>query len=232
MPKRELTNAVNWLLDNAIPPFLRDSKIFMSPFMRMILGKKYTYYMKFKDDLSTLTDMEIDEYYNILSDTFINRETDLAKSSVEFILQNISGTKIADIGCGKGYLAKKIKALPVDQVFACDITSENKIEDGINYVRANITSLPFADKQFDTVICAHTIEHIRDISKAITELRRVCKDKLIIVVPRQREYRYTFDLHIHFFPYIFSLQKLMNSSDCEFILRNNDIICLENQRKK
>ena len=65
MPKRELTNAVNWLLDNAIPPFLRDSKIFMSPFMRMILGKKYTYYMKFKDDLSTLTDIEIDEYYNI-----------------------------------------------------------------------------------------------------------------------------------------------------------------------
>ena len=31
--------------------------------------------------------------------------------------------------------------------------------------------------------------------------------KLIVVVPCQREYKYTFDLHTHFFPYQFSLEK-------------------------
>ena len=40
-----------------------------------------------------------------------------------------------------------------------------------------------------------------DIRKAIAELRRICAKRLIVVVPMEREYRFTFNPHVHFFPY-------------------------------
>jgi ubiquinone/menaquinone biosynthesis C-methylase UbiE len=62
-------------------------------------------------------------------------------------------------------------------------------------------ALPFADDAFDTVVCTHMLEHVQDLPRAIAELRRVASRRLVVVVPAQRPYRYTFDLHLHFFPY-------------------------------
>ena len=70
---------------------------------------------------------------------------------------------------------------------------------------ADIENLPFQDNEFDTVVSTHTLEHVLDIKKAISELRRVGRKRLIIVVPKQRPYNYTFDLHVHFFPYKWAL---------------------------
>lgn len=44
------------------------------------------------------------------------------------------------------------------------------------------------------------------MNTALAELRRVAKRRLIIVVPKQRNYKYTFELHINFFPYLFDLK--------------------------
>lgn len=82
----------------------------------------------------------------------------------------------------------------------------------IKWIKGRIEKLPFADKSFDTVVCAHTLEHVLDIQKAISELRRVTKKRLMIVVPKQRPYRYTFDLHLHFFPNVCSLQLIMGNN--------------------
>jgi len=74
----------------------------------------------------------------------------------------------------------------------------------------NIEALPFPDKAFDVVICSHTLEHVLDLPKAISELKRIAKTKLIITVPKQRYYLYTFDLHIHFFHQISYLLKYID----------------------
>ena len=50
------------------------------------------------------------------------------------------------------------------------------------------------------MICTHVIEHILDYRAAIAELRRIAKQRLIIVVPREREGIYTFNPHFNFFP--------------------------------
>lgn len=79
----------------------------------------------------------------------------------------------------------------------------------LKFVEARIEKLPFRDNKFDTVVCTHTLEHIQDLAQGISELRRVAKKRLIIVVPKQRPYKYTFDLHLHFFPYEHSLLTVM-----------------------
>jgi ubiquinone/menaquinone biosynthesis C-methylase UbiE len=94
-------------------------------------------------------------------------------------------------------------------VTGVDIVLPSSTSSNPSFIKAQITSLPFADGQFDTVVCTHTLEHIRDVGKALAEVKRVCAKRLIIVVPCQREYRYTFDLHIHFFPYEYKLRQLV-----------------------
>jgi ubiquinone/menaquinone biosynthesis C-methylase UbiE len=97
------------------------------------------------------------------------------------------------------------------QVTAADIMPPANTDGAVNpvFCVADVTLLPFGDKSFDTVVCAHTLEHVSDIQRALSEVRRVCRKRLIVVVPCQREYLYTFDLHIHFFPYAYKLQQLM-----------------------
>ena len=83
----------------------------------------------------------------------------------------------------------------------------------IKFKQENIQTLSFEDNAFDTVICTHTLEHVQDIMGAIQELRRVTKRRLIIVVPKQRPYLYTFDLHLHFFRYPHMLLHYLRPTD-------------------
>lgn len=47
----------------------------------------------------------------------------------------------------------------------------------------DIYNLPFGDKQFDTVLCSHTIEHVDDPSRFWEELRRVGKEVTLVIPP-------------------------------------------------
>ena len=49
------------------------------------------------------------------------------------------------------------------------------------------------------ITCFHTLEHVRRLDTALSELRRVRKKQLFLIVPRQRFFRFTLDLRIHFF---------------------------------
>lgn len=66
--------------------------------------------------------------------------------------------------------------------------------------------MPFDDKSFDVVTCSHVLEHIVDFEKCLLELIRVARRQVVIVLPRQREYRYVADLHIRFFPYEYNVR--------------------------
>src|SRR3989338_7184720 len=47
----------------------------------------------------------------------------------------------------------------------------------------NICNLPFKDKQFNTVLCSHTIEHVDNPKAFFDELKRVGKDVLLVTPP-------------------------------------------------
>lgn len=219
---RNVTNIFNWILDNLIPPIIRDSRFVMTPFFLLLFRKKFKQFMNFKENVLELNADEILEYYKELSSYHINRKTDLNKKSINFILNNIEGNHVLDISCGKGFLANKIMNKHGINVVGIDFIISDEMKKSVNptFVESYIEEIPFPDNHFDTVVCTHTLEHIVNINLAIAELRRVSKKKLIIVVPKQRNYKFTFDLHLHFFPYKYSILSLMkNKGSC---------VCLEN----
>jgi ubiquinone/menaquinone biosynthesis C-methylase UbiE len=66
-------------------------------------------------------------------------------------------------------------------------------------VGSRLERLPFADKSFDNVVCAHVLEHVRELHRSIQELLRVARKRALIIVPRERYYRFTPNYHLHFF---------------------------------
>lgn len=210
--KRSITNRINWCLDHLLIPGLRDNKAFMSVLFRIALGPKYKYYMEFKDKVPEMEEAEINSYYTLLADTFMRRDTDNNDSCVRYICKACmnSNYRILDAACGKGYVINKIyETGRSEECYAVDIVVPEDQNEKIHYISASLTALPFEDKYFDIVICSHALEHIKENRKALQELRRVCRGKLLIVLPKQREYHYTFDLHIHFFPYLYSVKNFI-----------------------
>ena len=226
---RNFTNVFNWILDNLIPPVIRDSKIFIRPLFGALFGGKAKYFMEFKEKAIFLSEEQMVEYYKNLVDVHIQRETDLNKESVNYILNNIDGETVLDIACGRGYLAKKIVELLHLKVTGIDFIINDEFKSSVNplFKEGTLKRIPYPDNSFDTVICTHTLEHVVNLQQSLSELRRVCSRKLIVVLPKQREYQYTFDLHLHFFPYKFSVLKVMDNIHGHCFCIKNDWIYFE-----
>jgi ubiquinone/menaquinone biosynthesis C-methylase UbiE len=226
---RNITSRINKAIDELIPPFVRDWKMFSFPLLWIVFGKKTRQFMDFKDGFASMTDQQIVEYYQFLASAHIKRETDLNSECVRFILDNIYGSTVLDIACGRGYLIKEIvKQNPIEVTgidFVIDLDAMSSVN--ATFLQGTVEDIPFPDGYFDTVICAHTLEHVRDIPRAMKELRRVCSGRLIIVLPRQRPYRYTFDLHVHFFPYKFSVMNAISNPNGTCDLISNDWVYVE-----
>lgn len=211
--QRNTTTKIAYILDNWIPPAIRDSKWFMWCAFHLLFKDKAHYFYTFKDKAFSMSHEEFSNVYETLSGVHIERETDLNHACIDKILANLIGDEVLEVGCGRGYLSGKMAALK--PVSACDMYISPTVKTryaNVHFTAANIESLPYQDKQFDTVVCTHTLEHVINIQKAISELRRVTKKRLIIVVPKQRPYRYSFDLHIHFFPYKWSLEAFLGGT--------------------
>jgi len=206
---RKTINLIRYVLENILPPFIRDSKLFYL-LMWLYYRNKTEYLVSFRKKAPTMSQEEYSEYYKKIPN--IMTETDCNEVSIDFILRNIEGNKVIDIGCGRGYLANEIARHTKGDVSGLDFIIEKVIEEkyeNIQFMEGAIEELPFDDDSYDTVVCTHTLEHILDIGKAISELRRITKKRLIIVVPSEREYLYSFNLHIHFFPYTHSFLRYM-----------------------
>jgi len=148
-----------------------------------------------------------------IKSVLMERDTDLNESCIDEIFRHIGGQTVLDVGCGQCFLAGKMSTK--FQVTAIDLTIDPALNvrySDIKFVAGSVETLPFRNEEFDTVVCTHTLEHVQKLFAAISELRRVTKRRLIVVVPKQRPYKYTFDLHLHFFPYEHSLRTVMASN--------------------
>jgi ubiquinone/menaquinone biosynthesis C-methylase UbiE len=228
---RDWTNKINFIFDQLIPPIVRDQKWFMWLPFRIVFGDLSKYFFEFREKSSFLSDDEFDDYYRKTNAAHIKRDTDINKACLARIYDSVVGATVLDIACGAGYLSKQLAQN--FHVTAADIIINGELKEknpNISFDKARLENIPYPNNAFDTVICAHTLEHVQDIHSAIAELRRVTSKRLIIIVPKQRPYRYTFDLHIHFFPYkssfLSALGKSVGSSEC--IELGGDFFYVEN----
>ena len=217
---RRASLQIAFILDNLLPPILRDWKVLNWLMAKILYKEKHYEFFSFKSEVSTWTEEELSLKYETVAPFFIQRDTDLNQECLAEILVNISGNKILDVGCGTGFLIDKMKqVLPEIEVWGCDINSRQEFAKGVHFHIGSAEDLPFKDNEFDTVVCTHTLEHVRHLNKALEELRRVCYSRLIIVVPMQRPYHFTFDFHIHFFPYPYSFVNTIGPPHNKYLTR-------------
>lgn len=207
---RNVTSMINFILDNLCPPLLRDCYPLMYPIYRLAYGEQTAQLLHYKDHYPFLTEQGYAEYYNVAAKTpLAARPTDLDRAGFRFILSHVEGTCL-DAGCGRGSLAKRLSGAGY-AVTGLDIEPPEgySIADGYTFVTGSVECIPFSDNAFDTVVCAHVLEHVQDLDRALAELLRVAKGRLILVLPKQREYRYTADLHVRYFPYLYNVQRIL-----------------------
>jgi ubiquinone/menaquinone biosynthesis C-methylase UbiE len=202
---RNTTNVIRYVMDEWVPAAIRDSRWFMYPFFYLAYGgRNIREVMEFKSRVYSFTPAEYDRFYNNLNTISRNRETDLNRESLAFILEHIArdARTLIDVGSGNGFLLKQIRARhPGLRLTGFDIKDGDANRQIYAYVKGRIERLPFADKSFDVVTCSHTVEHLVDLEACVAELIRIARRQLFIVTPRQRYFYYTLDEHVNFFPF-------------------------------
>lgn len=200
--KRELTNGIRYVMDNWLPPVIRDNKFFMYPvFYYWFKGKNIDKIMNFKEDVFYMSEQEYAALYENIENRAKDRPTDMNDASIEYVIKHAdkNAETLLDVGSGRGYFINVLAERTSYKLTGVDMGDSIP---GLkaNYVKGFIEKLPFPDKSFDIVTCTHTIEHIINLRQAIDELKRVAKKQVIIVTPRQKYNFLTLDLHVNFFP--------------------------------
>src|SRR5262249_56906103 len=90
---RKLTNTIRFVMDEIVPPFIRDSRVFMYPFYRYWFnGQNVSRVMDFKSYFHEMSDNEIQGLYCNLECRSIHRASDLNGESLDFILSKLDIT--------------------------------------------------------------------------------------------------------------------------------------------
>jgi len=199
--KSKVTKTIGFIFDEIIPPILRDNKWFYWIVVKVWNSKID---LDFKTKAFYMSEDQFIDAYEKISPM---RETDNTKKTISFVLNNLKGENILEVGCGNGDMSIECVNLGY-KVMATDLASCNleivtqKAENAgviLDTKECNIEKIPFNDNSFDTTICLHTLEHVRNLNLAINELKRVTRKRIIIIVPKQKYFRYTADYHLNFF---------------------------------
>jgi ubiquinone/menaquinone biosynthesis C-methylase UbiE len=148
-----------------------------------------------------------DEYEDCIGDLqLVNRWIGDAHSLKATVLreveaQRLTSFSILDIGAGSGELLRvaatwarqtqrQLRAVGLDmnERMTESIVEESKRFDEISSVRGDALKLPFADAEFDYVICSLFTHHLLDeqVVQALREMSRVAKRRIFVI-----------DLHRH-----------------------------------
>jgi ubiquinone biosynthesis O-methyltransferase len=93
------------------------------------------------------------------------------------------GTAVLDLGCGGGFMAVALaergaRVTGIDPSESAIAAARRHAEEHnweIDYQVSGGESLPFGDSVFDVVVCVDVLEHVEDIQRVLSEVRRVLR---------------------------------------------------------
>jgi len=141
-----------------------------------------------------------DKYHtkNIISRFLVNNFLNNFKELLSIVNKEGKIKSICEVGMGEGEILKIVyQQFPKSKLWATDL-SKNEISKAktnlkgikVEYSVQNAQNLSlYQDKQFDLVITCEVLEHIRNYSKVLAELRRISKKFIIVSVPREPVWR-------------------------------------------
>ncbi|HEV3379346.1 MAG TPA: class I SAM-dependent methyltransferase [Thermoleophilaceae bacterium] len=97
---------------------------------------------------------------------------------VEFVRGLGPVGRALDVGCGDGRLTAELRA---EEVTAADVSvvalerARRRLPDTMLVELEPDAPFPLDDAAFDVVLCAETIEHVRDVQLFLSEIRRVLR---------------------------------------------------------
>ena len=153
--------------------------------------------MDFKYRAFRMSPREFAAAYEAVGGRYTDRASDTTPAQADWILANIgrSPLKLLEIGPGNGAMTTRLRTAGHD-VRAVDLHPSRA---DWHYLQGTVDSVPLPDKSVDGIVMAHVIEHVPSLTKAFLELERVARRRVLIVAPKQRFFRWTFDYHLHFF---------------------------------
>lgn len=86
---------------------------------------------------------------------------------------------VLDIGCGDGNRVEELRTLGID---AIGVEVNQACVDGDAVIEGDAENLVFDDDSFDVVLSIDVLEHLNDPLKAIAEMFRVSRNKIIVIV--------------------------------------------------
>jgi hypothetical protein len=193
--KRELTNLIRVLLDEGLPPVVRERLPF-AWIGKLWLGKGYL--PDFKERAFGMSEREYVAAYEAVGGMYGSRGSDTTPRQMQWILDQVpAGARVLEIGPGNGELTDRLRQSGL-QVTTVQLQDDAPAGTG-EVVVGMAEQLPLSDKSFDVTVISMVLEHVRRLTATFLELQRVTRGKVLIVTPKQRFYRITFDYHLHFF---------------------------------
>ncbi len=137
------------------------------------------------------------EFYQEKAREYFDR-TSLLRYEMAVKLATIqNNSTVCDIGCNCGQMQIIFEKLGVNCKYygidiAKEVVKEAKICGNGNFVVCDIMQeLPFSKAQFDYVFCLEVIEHVENPSLLIREIRRILKDKGMLILSTPNPYRWS-----------------------------------------
>ena len=126
--------------------------------------------------------------------------------------------KYMDIGCSSGYMLEDVlKNYPNIDAYGADyydagLTQCHNTLPSVPLFQVDLLECPFPDSYFDAITCLNVIEHIKEDTKALSQLARILKPggRLVVTVPAGPT---LFDMYdeIHYHEKRYSLDNLIKN---------------------
>jgi SAM-dependent methyltransferase len=105
------------------------------------------------------------------------------------------------------------KKFGTQEEYASQFGNTHKLQTDKPVIFYDGDAFPFADKEFDYVICSHVLEHVENVELFLSEVFRVARKGYFEYPLIYYDYLYNFDVHVNYLKFDEGFLKYMKKSD-------------------